>query len=64
MVDELGLLSWGGWVGDSRVTQMGMMKNRPAIPPTRIHRLIALGTLVRGLAHSSALGLGSEGAGE
>lgn len=38
-----------------RVAQMGMMKNRPAIPPTGTHREMALGSLVVGSPHSSAI---------
>lgn len=37
------------------VTQIGMMKKRPAIPPTGTQRLIAVGTLVAGWSTSSAI---------
>lgn len=38
-----------------RVAQIGMMKNRPAIPPTGTERAIARGTFTSGSAHSSAI---------
>ena len=37
------------------VTQIGIMKNNPAKPPTGTHRLMAVGTLTVGLVHSSAI---------
>lgn len=37
------------------VTQMGMMKKRPAIPPTGTQRLIAFGTFTGASWHSSAI---------
>ena len=39
----------------SLVTQIGMIKKKPAKPPTGTHRLMAVGTLMLGSAHSSAL---------
>lgn len=38
-----------------RVAQMGMMKKRPAIPPTGTHRDMAFGSFVVGSPHSSAM---------
>jgi len=37
------------------VTQIGMMKKRPAIPPTGTQRLMAFGTLTDASWHSSAI---------
>lgn len=38
-----------------RVAQMGMMKKRPAIPPTGTHSDMAFGSFVVGSPHSSAM---------
>ena len=38
-----------------KVTQIGIMKNRPATPPTGTQRDIARGTLIAGSATSSAI---------
>ena len=38
-----------------RVAQIGMMKNRPAMPPTGMHNEIALGTFTAGSDTSSAI---------
>lgn len=38
-----------------RVAQIGMMKNRPAVPPTGTERAIARGTFIAGFVHSSAM---------
>jgi hypothetical protein len=37
------------------VTQIGMIKKRPAMPPTGTQRLIAFGTLTDASWHSSAM---------
>lgn len=42
-------------VRGGRVAQRGMMKKRPAMPPTGTHRVIARGTLMAGASHSSAM---------
>jgi len=38
-----------------RVAQSGIMKNRPAIPPTGTLSAIARGTFIAGFEHSSAI---------
>jgi hypothetical protein len=38
-----------------KVAQIGITKNKPAMPPTGMHRLIARGTLIVGSLHSSAM---------
>jgi len=38
-----------------RVAQMGMMKNKPAMPPTGTQRARALGSLTVTSPHSSAM---------